>query len=113
MQLVANIILGKADGTSDVGNYVSPGALGSPQCNKDMCCTWKYVADELTTKFKGQGGRCTAYARGAIRLGFHDAATWKKGNTYGGADGSMLLTDEVTRSENAGLNETVSYLQTV
>jgi Peroxidase len=113
MQLVANIIVGKADGSSDEGNYNAPGPLGSGQCNKDLCCSWKYVAQELTAKFTGTGGRCTAYARGAIRLGFHDAATWKKGNTYGGADGSMLLTDEVTRAENAGLNETVTYLQSV
>jgi hypothetical protein len=110
-KLVAGIITGKADGSSDEGDYKAPGVLGSPACAKDTCCTWKFVADELAAKFTGAGGRCNIYARGAIRLGFHDAGTWAKGNPYGGADGSMLLTNEVTRSENAGLSEIVTYLQ--
>jgi hypothetical protein len=110
-KLIAGIITGKGDGSSDQGNYNAPGTLGSPACAKDTCCTWKFVTDELTAKFTGSDGRCNAFARGAIRLGFHDAGTWAKGNSYGGADGSMLLTNEVTRSENAGLSEIVTYLQ--
>jgi hypothetical protein len=68
---------------------------------------WKYVADEMTAKFRGNSVRCNAFARGAVRLGFHDAGTWKKGQSYGGADGSMILTDELSRPANAGLSEIV------
>jgi hypothetical protein len=74
---------------------------------QDTCCVWKYVADEMAAKFKGDSGRCNLYARGAVRLGFHDAAAWKKGMSYGGADGSMILTDEISRDINRGLEEIV------
>ena len=63
---------------------------------------------DMVAKFRGPSGRCTAFARGAIRLGFHDAGTWKKGMTTGGADGSMILTDEISRPANRGLEETVT-----
>jgi hypothetical protein len=82
-----------------------PAPLGSPACAKDTCCTWKYIADEMVAKFKGPSFRCNAFARGAVRLGFHDAAAWKKGLTFGGADGSILLTDELNRPINKGLEE--------
>jgi hypothetical protein len=81
--------------------------LGSPECAADRCCVMKYIADEMTAKFRGPSGRCTAPARGAVRLGFHDAGTWKKGAEYGGADGSMILTDELSRPVNMGLSEIV------
>jgi hypothetical protein len=109
-QLIANIIVGKADGSSQA-TYTAPGALGTPQCKQDTCCVWSFVAAELKNTFMGPSGLCTDLARGSIRLGFHDAGTWQKGNTFGGADGSMLLSDEVTRSENRGLEETVQYLK--
>lgn len=47
----------------------------------------------------------TLILKGAIRLGFHDAAGWQKGAAYGGADGSILLTDELSRPVNKGLEE--------
>jgi Peroxidase len=65
----------------------------------------------MTLAFKGPSGRCTALARGAVRLGFHDAAAWEKTLSYGGADGSMILTDEVSRAENAGLQEIVNQMR--
>lgn len=49
--------------------------------------------------------RCNNFARGAIRLGFHDAGAWRKGLDYGGADGGILLTEEIRRQENKGLEE--------
>lgn len=48
-------------------------------------------------------GRCTKFARGAVRLGFHDAGVWSNTSSYGGADGSILLTDEISRTDNNGL----------
>lgn len=37
-------------------------------------------------------------------MGFHDAGAWDKTSTSGGADGSLLLSsDEITRSENNGM----------
>jgi catalase (peroxidase I) len=65
------------------------------------------VAD-MVKSFTGDSGRCNLLARGAVRLGFHDAGAWKKGMTTGGADGSMILTDEISRDVNKGLEEIVS-----
>jgi hypothetical protein len=110
-QGVAAIITGKADGQSTDISYIIPGQLGSPQCMEDACCVWKYVADEMVAKFKGDSGRCNLYARGAIRLGFHDAGTWKKGMQTGGADGSIILSDELSRPINRGLEEIVDQMR--
>jgi catalase (peroxidase I) len=49
-------------------------------------------------------------ARAAIRLGFHDAGTWSgtlaaQGQDFGGADGSFVLYGEISRPENAGLED--------
>jgi hypothetical protein len=54
--------------------------------------------------FADQNG-CTDLARGAIRQGFHDAAAWDVDSSYGGADGSLLLSDELSRPVNRGLEE--------
>ena len=86
--------------------------LGTPQCQQDACCVWKYAVDDMVSTFAGASGRCNLYARGAVRLGFHDAAGWKKGMTYGGADGSMILTDEISRPINKGLEEIVDQMRT-
>lgn len=53
-------------------------------------------------------------ARAAVRLGFHDAGTWSEGladagSDFGGADGSFILFNEVTRSENRGLEGIDAY----
>lgn len=58
---------------------------------------------------------CTDDARAAIRAGFHDAGTWSKslastGQDYGGADGSIFLFGETTRTENNGLQGIVNTL---
>ncbi|KAL3426652.1 ligninase h2 precursor (peroxidase) [Phlyctema vagabunda] len=77
----------------------------------DVCCIWKTIAVEMEAKFRGSSGRCNGFARGAIRLGFHDAGTWSKTTGYGGADGSIILAGEMTRGENNGLQEIVAVTQ--
>lgn len=100
------MILGKADAQSDEKLTAPVAALGTDACAKDTCCVWKYIADEMLAKFKGPSYRCNQFARGAVRLGFHDAGAWKKGLDYGGADGSVILTNEIAaRSVNKGLEE--------
>jgi hypothetical protein len=89
----------------------APPPMQSPACLQDTCCIWKYIADEMTAKFRGESGRCNLFARGAIRLGFHDAATWRKGMNYGGADGSIIFNNEIYRTDNAGLEEIVDQMR--
>ena len=79
------------------------GLVDSAACKADPCCVWKWIALEMTAKFNGTSGRCTKFARGAVRLGFHDAAVWTNTSSSGGADGSILLTNEMDRAENDGL----------
>ncbi|WYZ35995.1 hypothetical protein EsH8_X_000642 [Colletotrichum jinshuiense] len=85
-------------------------AKGTAACAADTCCIWKYIANDLQAVFKGRSGRCTDFARAAIRLGFHDAGGWSKSTgNLGGADGSIILAaDEMTRGENRGLEEIVA-----
>ncbi|GKT93201.1 ligninase H2 [Colletotrichum tofieldiae] len=50
-------------------------------------------------------------ARGAVRLGFHDAASWSKSTGGTGADGSIILANEcLTRKDNKGLEEICSMM---
>ncbi|KAJ3956174.1 hypothetical protein N0V92_007272 [Colletotrichum tropicale] len=89
-------------------------AKDTPACAADTCCIWKYIADDLATTFRGESGRCTDFARAAIRLGFHDAAGWSKGTgNLGGADGSIVLSSsEASRVENKGLEEIIEQTKT-
>ncbi|KAI8625934.1 class II peroxidase [Xylariaceae sp. FL1651] len=93
-------------GSSSTNNaniaYSPPGPLGSNACNNDPLCVWYYVAKEMYGDFADILG-CTDLARGAVRLGFHDAAGWDVNSAFGGADGSLLLTDELSLPENRGL----------
>ncbi|KAF2760980.1 heme peroxidase [Pseudovirgaria hyperparasitica] len=106
---IAGILLKTTSGQSTVPLYTPPGALDSPACQQDTCCVWSYISTAMTTAFTGPTGRCNALARAAIRLGFHDAATWSQtgalaGQDYGGADGSIVLSGtELSRPENNGL----------
>ncbi|KAK7753591.1 hypothetical protein SLS62_004449 [Diatrype stigma] len=97
-------VLEGSSATADSSTYGAPGSLGSDACKKDTCCVWRYVVDEMVKSFQNSNG-CTDLARGAIRQGFHDAATWDKNSAYGGADGSLLLSDEMTRGDNRGLED--------
>ncbi|KAK3318219.1 peroxidase [Apodospora peruviana] len=57
--------------------------LGTSACHADPCCVHKHVAEAMFTAFVDPTtGECTSLARGALRLGFHDA------------DGSVLLSAE-------------------
>lgn len=65
---------------------------------------WTSVAKDLKSMYLSNG-QCTDDARAAIRLAFHDCASWKKslgtslGN--GGCDGSIILSGtELSRFEN-------------
>ncbi|KAI5923494.1 peroxidase [Camillea tinctor] len=89
--------------TADSSTYSPPGPLGSSSCAKDPLCRWYWIVQDMQGKFTDQNG-CTDSARGAIRQGFHDAATWDTSSSYGGADGSLLLSDELSRPENKGLD---------
>ncbi|KAH9906895.1 ligninase H2 [Xylariomycetidae sp. FL2044] len=115
---VRELLLGGGDPESDI-EYADVPALGTAACAADACCVWKHIADQMAEVFRGASGRCTRWARMAVRLGFHDAATWSKataaanhsssssspGGGGGGADGSICLTDEYLDAENDGLQD--------
>ncbi|KAF4974700.1 hypothetical protein FZEAL_8429 [Fusarium zealandicum] len=87
--------------------YFGVPAMNSPRCKQDTCCIWKYISDELQVLFQGDSGRCSKWARYAVRMGFHDAGSWSLATESqgGGADGSIILAGELTRGENNGLQE--------
>ncbi|KAF1932583.1 class II peroxidase [Didymella exigua CBS 183.55] len=108
---IARIITEQETGQSSVGGYQIPGSLGTFKCKADTCCVWAHISLQLTNIFRGQSGRCKKYARAAIRLGFHDAGTWKDGLDFGGADGSIILAkEEISRPDNKGLQDIVRVL---
>ncbi|RYP78755.1 hypothetical protein DL771_000422 [Monosporascus sp. 5C6A] len=66
------------------------------------------IVDGGTYKAPGPLGSNAYPARGAIRQGFHDAGTWDQDSPYGGADGSIVFSDELSRIENRGLEQIVA-----
>lgn len=68
-------------------------SLFSRQSNSSCPLVWSDVAKELQSAFAG----CGQDAHGAVRAPFHDCIN-------NGCDGSLVLTDECTRVENAGLS---------
>ena len=88
-------------------------AKSSAQCAADKCCIWQYISNDMRATFRGAAGRCNSLARGAVRLGFHDAAGWSKATAPGGgADGSIILApDEIARPENRGLEEIIAQMK--
>ncbi|TLS30385.1 hypothetical protein PpBr36_03798 [Pyricularia pennisetigena] len=105
-------LLTTTGGAPESGESYRPGELaarGTAACAKDTCCIWKYIADDMVPIFRGSSGRCTDLARGAIRMGFHDAGGWSRTTgQLGGADGSLILApEEIQRSDNRGLEEIV------
>ncbi|KAI1308822.1 peroxidase [Xylaria venustula] len=103
---ITELLLNYGAPESDV-SYAHVPTLNSTACSDDTCCVWKYIADEMTDLFRGESGRCTKWARMAVRLGFHDAGAWSTttASEGGGADGSICLTDEYTLSQNGGLED--------
>ncbi|CAE7013403.1 hypothetical protein CFE70_002369 [Pyrenophora teres f. teres 0-1] len=61
---------------------------------------WTKVAAELQAEFAG----CTIYAHKSIRATFHDCIN-------NGCDGSLVLTDECSRTENSGLVSVCGKIQ--
>ena len=109
---IKSILLDQLDAESNVIDTSIPaGSLGSSACKADLCCVWKWISYEMTAKFNGTSGRCNKFARQAVRLGFHDAGVWFNTSTYGGADGSILLSDEISRSDNNGLAAIATQMQ--
>ncbi|KAK8855426.1 ligninase H2 [Apiospora arundinis] len=104
---IKKILTGQGNPESTVG-WNAP-ALGSAACKKDTCCVWQYIVNDMVKDFRGPSGRCTSWARRAVRLGFHDAGTWSKTTAAkglpGGADGSLCVTDEINRADNNGLQD--------
>lgn len=109
---VQGVILGQITPTTD-DTYTAPGAKGSKACKADTCCIWSYIANDMRKKFRGGGGRCNGFARAAVRMGFHDAGSWDKWSTHGGADGSLILAGEISRPENNGLQDIISWTQSL
>ncbi|KAF6807621.1 ligninase h2 precursor [Colletotrichum sojae] len=113
---IKSLLTGGDNPESDVAYITSPPRAnnlppkGSQACAADTCCIWKYIANDMQSVFRGRSGRCTDFARAAVRLGFHDAGGWSKTTgDFGGADGSIILSpDEMTRGENKGLEEIVA-----
>jgi hypothetical protein len=107
---IRNILEGKADPYSDI-NF---GILAKLRCllpGADTCCIWNSIAKDMENRFRGESGRCNGLARGAVRLGFHDAGAWSKSTGFGGADGSIILANEITRPANNGLQEIIQVTQ--
>ncbi|KAL1305014.1 hypothetical protein AAFC00_003914 [Neodothiora populina] len=77
---------------------------------------WSTISSQLTTVFLGADGQCTDLARAAIRFAFHDSGAYSSTlpsyePASGGADGSLLLSpDEISRSENNGLESYHDWL---
>ncbi|PHH51286.1 Peroxidase [Ceratocystis fimbriata CBS 114723] len=109
--LIKSIILNQADPESYEANTVSAD-ISSAECKEDTCCIWSHIADEMHALFTSPSGRCTKWARFAIRLGFHDAGSWDKSSPNGGADGSIVLApEERARGENGGLVAMIEQTQ--
>ncbi|ORX94522.1 heme peroxidase [Clohesyomyces aquaticus] len=85
-------------------SYSPPSGLHSEACREDICCVWDFIAKELEDLYLDNDGTCNRLARSSVRLGFHDAGAWSQTSGSGGADGSLILTDEeIDRPENRGL----------
>ncbi|KAK0648603.1 heme peroxidase [Cercophora newfieldiana] len=96
------ILKKKASGSNAV--YKAPGPKDSDACSKDKCCIWSYIVADMVAAFT-EDTKCSSLARGAIRLGFHDASSWNTSMPVGGADGSILFSGELSRPENGGLQD--------
>jgi len=108
---INGIFTGKESGLSSEG-YEAPD-MDSDECQKDECCVWKYISEELLDMMQ-DGNGCNDFARGSIRMGFHDAGAWDLESGPGGADGSIILAPgEISRSENTGLPGHGSTLKSI
>jgi manganese peroxidase len=98
---IKSLLQGKGSGISYDG-YRAP-EMDSDECKKDKCCIWHYITAELYGLMHDDASNtCNDFARAAVRMGFHDAASWTADLSSGGADGSLLLAGELSRFENGG-----------
>lgn len=111
---IKEILLGNGEVEDLTNTYTLIPSLGTDACRQDTCCVWKHISNEMRLDMVGSAGRCTNAARAAVRLGFHDAATWSKTANRGGADGSIILANECENrtGDNAGLEEICALMRT-
>lgn len=110
---IHDILIGTSHGQDTWTRYWQVPPQDSLACARDTCCIWKHIGEEMRTAMTGTAGRCNSLARGAIRLGFHDAGGYsRKTGPYGGADGSLVLANECeTRIANRGLGEICAQMR--
>jgi hypothetical protein len=72
---------------------------------QDQCAVWRNISTTLTAQFLADG-ECTDAARAAIRAAFHDCFN-------GACDGSLILANECSNSENIGLSRLCGNLANV
>jgi hypothetical protein len=109
-QNIADILLGNGNTKEEnLETGTRPNFHDHTGCDeKDPCCRWYFISEELNDAFVDADGTCNSLARQAIRMGFHDAGTWSgklaaAGQDNGGADGSLVLFGELDRAENFGM----------
>ncbi|KAG7128382.1 Versatile peroxidase VPL1 like protein [Verticillium longisporum] len=91
--------------------YDSVPKLGSDKCNKDTCCVWSYIGQDLKDLFTNPDNSCNRFARQIIRLAFHDCIP-HAGRNEGGCDASIVNSKEENgRRENQGMQEITSKLK--
>ncbi|KAG9247505.1 hypothetical protein BJ878DRAFT_555481 [Calycina marina] len=109
-QPVANILQG-----IELGQSQDPGIPSSPVGVAG--CIWYSVSKDLAAPFNGPAGRFNAVARMAVHFGFHDAGTWSQKLASAGQDcganGSLVLFNEIVRKENRGLEVAVVLAKTL
>ncbi|KAF2796612.1 class II peroxidase [Melanomma pulvis-pyrius CBS 109.77] len=94
-----------AAAASDVTRSVSD-AAGSLLRRRGTCpSVWSDISTTLTAQFLADG-QCTDAARAAIRGAFHDCFN-------GACDGSLILANECSNSENKGLERLCGNLGTL
>lgn len=81
------------------------GILGNDQAAATCPPVWKQISTTLTAQFLADG-QCTDAARAAIRAAFHDCFN-------GACDGSLILANECTNTENRGLERLCGSLANV
>ncbi|KAI8943620.1 hypothetical protein NX059_001606 [Plenodomus lindquistii] len=89
-----------------VTNLVNWAKSVFPNTKRTTCPpVWREISTSLTAQFLSNG-QCTDAARAAIRAAFHDCFN-------GACDGSLVLANECSNTENRGLEQLCSSLSTV
>ncbi|KAF2688725.1 class II peroxidase [Lentithecium fluviatile CBS 122367] len=99
---VSDVQASAAEAKRTVGSIVS-GVVDKLTNRQNTCpLVWKEISTTLTAQFLADG-QCTDAARAAIRAAFHDCFN-------GACDGSLILANECSNSENVGLERLCSNL---